>query len=334
MLYKVTLVHNGARFQGDPLNRSSISLSKAALFRSPIALGFVFAMGSAALFALRPVLVKLIYLEGVDSATLIFLRMAFSAPIYLVMLAFLLRSKTRRQHFSSGLLLQVASVGVLGYCFASYLDLLGLQYVSAQLGRMILYVYPTFVVLLGMVFFSTRITVRTVASLLITYAGVAVIFGHDLAYFGTEIIQGAAYIIAAAFCFAGYLLFSKPLMVKMGSAVFTCIALLSASAGIFAYYGVIFFGNGGFATVQDIVMTDKALLLIFIIAIFCTVIPSFLTTAAVVRIGADRTSIIAMIGPAFTSAFAVLLLSEAFTVAHFAGAVLVIVGVAFLQRKG
>lgn len=307
--------------------------SKSVVIFSPVTLGFMCAMGSAALFALRPVLVKLVYLEGVDSATLIFFRMAFSAPIYLIMLLFLLRSTARRQHLNRRLLIQVAGVGMLGYCFASYLDLLGLQYVSAQLGRMILYVYPTFVVLLGACFFSVRITWRTVVSLLITYAGVAVIFGHDLAYFGTEIIQGALYIIAAALCFAGYLLFSKPLMIKMGSAVFTCIALLSASLGIFAYYAAILLADGDMSAVDDIVMTDKAIGLVFIIAIFCTVIPSFLTTAAVASIGADRTSIIAMIGPAFTSTFAVLLLAEVFTLAHFIGAVLVIVGVAFLQRK-
>lgn len=292
---------------------------------SPITLGFLFAFGSAALFAVRPVLVKLVYLEGVDSTTLIALRMLFSAPIYVVLLIYFLRKSERRAKLNCKNVLQVAGVGLLGYYAASFLDLLGLQYVTAQLGRMILYTYPTFVVLLGALFFGKAITRRTVAALILTYCGIATIFSYDLNVFGEDVITGALFITASAIIFSTYLLFSKSLIEQVGSRIFTCIALIAASTGIFIHFAL----SHSFS----IHVSNNALWLVLIIAIFCTVIPTFFTTAAVARIGADRTGIVAMVGPAFTSVFAVIILSESFTLYHLLGIALTVLGVAILQRK-
>ena len=292
---------------------------------SPITLGFVFAIASAALFAIRPIFVKLVYAQGVDSMTLIALRMLFSVPVYILLLAYFLRSKEKRSSLSIKNILQIAAIGMLGYYVASYLDLLGLQYVTAQLGRMILYTYPTFVVLFGAIFFAKAITWRTVFSLALTYLGIATIFGHDLSAFGSDVITGGLFIIASAMIFSFYLLFSKSLIQKVGSPVFTCIALIAASVGIFTHFL--------FSHSFQVQANNQALWLIFFIAIFCTVIPTFFTTAAVARIGADRTGIIATIGPAFTSLFAVSILSETFTIYHAVGIALTIAGVYILNRE-
>ena len=292
---------------------------------SPISAGFIFAIASAALFAIRPIFVKLVYAEGVDSTTLIALRMLFSVPIYIVLLVFFLRNSERRARLNKKNLLQIAGIGLLGYYAASFLDLLGLQYVTAQLGRMILYTYPTFVVLIGAAWFGKTITLRTVMSLFLTYLGIAVIFGHDLTAFGPDIITGALFISASAIVFSFYLLNSKSLIQEVGSKIFTCIALIAASGGIFTHFLI----THSF----QIEANNHALGLIFFIAIFCTVIPTFFTAAAVVRIGADRTGIIATIGPAFTSLFAVIILSESFTLFHAIGIALTILGVFILNRE-
>ena len=123
-----------------------------------------------------------------------------------------------------------------------------------------------------------------------------------------------------------YLLFSKPLISEVGSRVFTCIALIAASIGILSHYALTH-------SVTNPQVNTTGLWLILFIAIFCTVIPTFFTTAAVARIGPDRTGIVAMIGPAFTSIFAVSILLEAFTVYHFIGIVVTMIGVANLQRR-
>lgn len=288
--------------------------------------GFLFAIASAALFSVRPIFVKLVYAEGVDTTTLIALRMLFSAPIYALLLILFLTNSEHRNRLKPALVFKICGIGLLGYYLASFLDLLGLQYVTAQLGRMILYTYPTFVVLIGALFFGERITRIVVVALCITYLGTAIIFGHDLSAFGKDVVRGGMYIVGSAIAFAFYLLFSKSMIKQVGSRLFTCIALLAASFAILAHFSITH-------DVADINISHRATYLILIIAIFCTVIPTFFTTAAVARIGADRTGIVATVGPAFTSLAAVLILSEVFTAYHLAGIALTIAGVTILQRK-
>jgi drug/metabolite transporter (DMT)-like permease len=293
---------------------------------SPIAAGFLFALASAALFAIRPIFVKLVYAEQVDPTTLIAFRMLFSVPIYAVLLVIFLRDPIRRAKLTTRNVLASAVVGFFGYYFASFLDLLGLQYVTAQLGRMLLYIYPTFVVILGGLFFGKPITLRTLVSLSLTYLGVLVIFGHDLQTFGSDVIVGALFIVGSALSFSLYLLFGKSLITELGSRLFTCIALISASIGILIHYSITH-------SISAPQVNQTALWWILVIAIFCTVIPTFLTTAAVERIGADRTGIVAMVGPGFTSIFAVAILSESFTIYHLVGIIITIIGVSLLQRR-
>lgn len=300
----------------------------ARLSSSYIAVGFAFAVGSAALFAIRPIFVKLAYAEGVEPVTLIGLRMLFSAPIYAVLLWLFIRRGRNKVPITLPLVAQISGIGLFGYFLASFFDLIGLQYVSAQLGRMILYTYPTFVVILSALFMGQAITLRTAAALLVTYIGISVIFGHDLSEFGPEVSVGALWIIASGLSFSVYLILSKSLITKVGSQVFTCIALISASFGIFTYWAIT-----SPAIDMAIAVNNTALIIILIIAIFCTVIPTFFTTAAVERIGAGRTGIVAMIGPAFTSVFAVLILQEAFTVYHLLGIVITVIGVSLLPRN-
>lgn len=297
-----------------------------SLTLSPITAGFLFAIGSAALFAIRPIFVKLVYMQGVDSTTLIAFRMLFSMPFYLILLAWLLRDPKRRATLNLTNVLAISAVGLCGYYAASFLDLIGLQYVTAQLGRMMLYTYPTFVVLLGAMFFKEPITKRVIVSLCITYLGVAIIFGHDLEVFGSDVITGAIFILGSALTFSFYLLFGKSLIDEVGSRLFTCLALLAASLGILLHYTLT-----RSITVPQVNQT--ALTYILIIAIFCTVIPSFFTTSAVARIGADKTGIIAMIGPAFTSTFAVLILAEKFTAYHALGITITILGIWVLSAR-
>lgn len=290
---------------------------------SPFAIGFLFAIGSAALFAIRPIFVKMVYMENVDSTTLLALRMIFSAPLYFLLLCYFLRDSERRAKLNLNNILKMSAIGLLGYYGASLFDLLGLQYITAQLARLILFIYPTFVVIFGALLFSERITMKTVISLLITYAGISIIFTYDLNSFGSNVITGGILVLISAILFAFYLLFSKSLIKDVGSRLFTCVALLSASAGILCHFAITH-------NPSELLVSNRALLLVFTIAIFCTVIPTFLTTAAIARIGPDKTSIIATIGPAFTSVFAVFILGEAFTVYHAIGIVLTITGVSVL----
>jgi len=293
---------------------------RPALNISTTTAGFLFAISSAALFAIRPIFVKLVYAEGTDPTTLIGFRMLFSLPIYALILLWLLRDPELKQRLTVKNVVQTSVIGWFGYYFASFLDLVGLQYVTAQLGRMVLYVYPTFVVIFGALFFKQKITLRTLVSLLITYVGVLIIFGHDLQTFGSDVVKGSAYILLCAACFSFYLLFGKRLIEEIGSRLFTSIALISASVAILTHYSIT-------QSISQPNVNQTALFWTFIIAIFCTVIPSFFTTSAVARIGSDKTGIVATVGPGFTSLFAVSILREEFTVFHLAGIVITCFGV-------
>ncbi len=288
--------------------------------------GFLLAIASAALFAIRPIFVKLVYAEGTDPTTLIGFRMLFSLPIYTLILCWLLRDPELRQRLNKTNVAKTCVVGWFGYYFASYLDLIGLQYVTAQLGRMVLYVYPTFVVIFGALLFKQAITTRTIASLSITYVGVLIIFGHDLQSFGPSVIKGSLIILLCAACFSFYLLFGKSLINEIGSRLFTTIALISASIAILTHYSIT-------ESITSPNITQTGMFWVAIIALFCTVIPSFFTTAAVARIGSDRTGIISMIGPGFTSLFAVTIINEAFTVYHLTGILITTFGVWVLSRS-
>ena len=294
---------------------------------SPVTTGFLFAIASAALFAVRPIIVKLIYAQDVDTTTLIALRMLFSVPFYLVLLIYFLRDAERRSRLDAKKTLQIIGIGMLGYYVASYLDLVGLKTVTAQLGRMILYTFPTFVVLFGALFFAKPITKRVILSLIITYTGISVIFGHDLNYFGSDIIVGGLFLTASAITFACYLLFAKPIIDDVGSRLFTCIALIGASIGILTHFSITH-------SIHDAIeITRPAFYYCVFLALFCTVIPTFFTSAAVARIGADKTGIVAMTGPIFTSIAAVNIIGEAFTIYHFLGIIFIIAGVAILNDK-
>ena len=288
--------------------------------------GFGFALASSALFAIRPIFVKLVYAEGTDPTTLIGFRMLLSMPIYIVILLWLLRDKELRARLTPKNITQTCLVGLSGYYIASFLDLVGLQYVSAQLGRMVLYLYPTFVVIFGALIFKQAISARTIVSLAITYTGVLIIFGHDLQTLGSDVIKGSLIILVCAVFFAIYLIFSKSLIEEIGSRLFTSIALIGASVAILVHYGIT-------RPIMTPNVNQTAFLWILVIAIFCTVIPTFFTTSAVARIGADKTGIAAMIGPGFTSIFAVSILSEAFTIYHAIGIATTIFGVWILSQS-
>ena len=286
-------------------------------------IGLGFAILGALLFSIRPILVKLAYQDDIDSVSLLTLRMLFSAPFYIILLGFFLRDKKRRDSLNTKIIVFNVIIGLMGYYAASLLDLYGLLYISAQLERLLLFTYPTFVVIFGALFFSKAITFQVVLALIFSYGGITAIFLHDLNFYGEDIIKGSIFVGLSTIVFAFYVLFGKNIINQIGSRMFTCIAMIAASIGIFFHFLIT-------NEISDLHTTNKVYWLSFAIAIVCTIIPSFCISEAIARIGPDRTSITGTIGPVFTTLFAVSLLGEAFTVFHAIGMVLVIIGVSIL----
>ncbi|MCP4384078.1 MAG: DMT family transporter [Hyphomicrobiales bacterium] len=285
-------------------------------------MGYVFAAVGALLFSTKAVVIKLAYAESVDAETLLALRMIFALPFYLVIGGLSVRDHRRenRPLPNARQVAGAATVGLLGYWFASYMDFLGLEYISAQFERLILFTYPMFVVVFGALFFRQDIRVHTVVGIAISYSGLAVIFGEKLTSFGNDVVVGAGFVLLAAIAFALYQLVAKPMIEVIGPRLFTCIAMTGAAAGAFIQF---------FLTHPASTLIVPPLLIGYSIAlaIGATVLPSFFLNAALHRISAQANATIGTLSPVMTIALAVLILGETLTTVDIIGTALVLAGV-------
>ncbi len=282
-----------------------------------IELGLLASVMGATLFSFKPVLIKLVYQYDVDSLTVLIWRMLFTLPIYLG-IGVVASLKSNMLKLRTGDVLYAGIVGLIGYYLAALFDLYGLLYVSAQLERVVLFTYPAMVTLLGLWFLGNQLKRFTLAALFVSYVGISFIFLHDLENYGENVITGSIWVLLAALSFSAYVLLSKPIINRMGSVLFTCIAMTTASLAIFVHHML----SKGVSLVMP--SQPQAFYLIFIIATFCTLAPSFMVSMAIHRIGPVQTSIVGMIGPIMTSLFAVLLIGESFTLYHLLGIVLIL----------
>ena len=289
--------------------------------RRAIELGYAFAAIGAILFSTKAVAIKLAYTEPVDAATLLALRMALSVPIYIAIGALAIVGLRRKGAPlpTGGIIIRAALVGALGYWFASYTDFLGLEYISAQFERLILFAYPLFVVIFGAMFFHQPMRLRALAAIGVSYAGLALIFAEK-AGGGSATIIGTVLVLSAAVAFAFYQLLAKSIITVMGPRLFTCVAMSGAAIGAFITFLV---GHPP----ADLLVSQRVFGLSVFLAIGATVLPSFFLNAALHRISAQSNSAIGTVSPVVTIVLAAIFLGEALTPAGIIGAVLVLAGV-------
>lgn len=299
--------------------------------------GYAMAVMGAALFSLKAVIIKLAYgaeagAEAgggpLDPIVLMVLRMGFALPVYIAILIYALR-KTERGLLSTKHIMAAIGIGALGYYLCALLDFTGLLYITAQLERLLLFTYPVFVVIIGVVFMGVKLSRQGLASIAAAYAGIALIFaGGDIAS-GEKMWTGVALVLSCAFLFAIFQILAKPMIDRMGGRFFTCLAMIAASTSVMLHfimsYGVLGTGGEGMAGALD--LSPRILGLGFILAIFCTVIPSFLMNLANGRIGAQAVSTVGMISPIFTIIAAVYLLGEPFGIVDAIGTAMTVLGI-------
>jgi len=289
------------------------------------AAGIAMAVAGVVCFSLRPILIKLAYGYVVDPITLLALRMIFSLPFFLAAAAWVGRDAkhpplSRRDAWA------IVMLGFVGYYFASFADFLGLQYISAGLGRLILFMYPTLVVLLSMAFLHKRPTAREVVALAVTYAGVALVMANAAQDANRNLLLGAALCFASAAGYAVYLVAGSQVVQRVGSMRFTAYATSVASV---------------FCILQFLLLRPLAALhmppqvygLAIAMAIVSTVLPVFITTEALRRIGANEVALFGALGPVTTLFFGWMGLDESMTPVQLVGAALVLAGVVLVTLK-
>ncbi|MCK5918521.1 MAG: EamA family transporter [Cocleimonas sp.] len=292
--------------------------------------GILYALSGTALFSIKPIIIKLAYQSGseeLEAITLLTLRMLFTLPFYLLIGWLMLkRNKSTKNNINARLLLGISATGFCGYYLAAYLDIWGLQYISAQLERMTLFVYPTIVALLSFILFKQRITLNMVLATLLTYAGIAAMYYQESLLTTEHVAKGMSLIALAALSFAFYMVFSKGYIQKIGSRLFTSIAMLASSVFIFIHFLIS-------QPLESLILSTELYLIIAIIAIPCTVVPSFLISEAIARIGPSKTSIANGSGPMITLIAAISILGEPFSMIYLLGMGLIITGIYLLSRQ-
>lgn len=286
--------------------------------------GILLAAGAALGFSAKAIFVKLAYVYQVDAITLLMLRMVFALPFFVVIA--MVEEKRASRRISVREMLLITGLGLIGYYLSSLLDFIGLQYISAGLERLVLFVYPTIVVLISALFFGKKIGREVVMALLLSYAGIALAMSHDIQFAGSDMMLGSAAVFAATVTYALFLVGGGEIIPRVGARRFTAYAMLVSSLAVIIH----------FLLVRDVDLIVQPLPVYgysLAMALFSTVIPAFMLAAAIQRIGASHTSIVGALGPVATIGMAVVFLSEPVSLMQMIGAMLVIAGVMMLTLK-
>lgn len=283
-------------------------------------IGAAFVMFAAAAFSVKAILVKLAYRHGVDPVPLLTLRMVFSAPFFLAIAWWWSRDGSLARLDARGWS-GVAALGLIGYYLASLFDFLGLQHITAALERLVLFLYPTFVVLIAAIFQGRRIGARDVVALVLSYLGIGLVVSSDLATGHRSVALGVFWVFLSALCYATYLVGNGKMVKTMSPVLFACLASLFACVGVFAHHAVV--SEVARLWSQPLPVYGYA----FLMATLSTVLPIILMSEGIRRIGASHSAMLGTIGPVVTIALGALLLGEAITLRQVAGATLVMGGV-------
>lgn len=278
----------------------------------------------AVFFSAKAIVAKLLYAQGLDAVAVIALRMLLAAPVFV---AIALWTCARSPRLSRRDLLRVAMLGLVGYYASSMLDFMGLQYISAGLERLILFLTPTFVLLFGMLVFGRRVNAMQWLSMGFAYAGIVLVFQHDVALGGAQVVLGAGLVLGAALLYAIYLLYSGELIQRIGTLRLVALAMSVSSVLSVGQYFVLREPMSLFRHSAEVWSLS------LLNAVACTVLPVLLTMFGVARVGAGSAAQAGMIGPVSTLFLAFWILGEPITSLQLAGTALVMIGIFLLSTR-
>ncbi len=285
--------------------------------------GLALAMAGAIAFSGKAIIVKLAYRYGVDAVTLIMLRMLFALPLFAGMAWWASRGRPPLQRRDW---LGVTGLGFTGYYLSSFLDFAGLQYVTASLERLILYLNPTMVLMLGWMLYRKPFSRAQLGGMAISYAGVLLVFGQEIGAAGPGAAWGATLIFISTVTYAIYLVYSGQLVQRLGSLRLVGLATSVACVFCIVQFLLLRPTSVAFEVAPEVVWLSV------LNATLCTAVPVLLVMMAIERIGPALAAQTGMVGPLSTIAMGALILGEPFTGSIVAGTALVIAGIWVFTR--
>ncbi len=296
----------------------------AQLGRRNRQIGIYLTLAGAVLFSMKAVFVKLAYAYAVAPISLLGLRMAFSLPFFVGIGLYQIRSRPSVRPMGARAIVTTGLIGLLGYYLASYTDFLGLRYISAGMERIILFVYPTLVLIGQRVLFGTATSRTQWLATGLSYLGIVVAFSEGDLSAGSELWIGGALVFVSAVAYAGYVIGSGRMTPRYGTIRFTTLAMVFAGVGV----------------LTQVALSGQPLLGLptpvygwaIVIAIVCTVLPTYLVADGIKRAGAGDAAIIGAVGPVCTIALEYWLLPDRLTLLQMLGGGLVVLGVVLAAR--
>lgn len=301
-----------------------VSSTRSIFSHRDVIFGVIFALLAAVGFSAKAILVKLAYLDDVDAITLLALRMAFSVPFFIGVAIWMKRRHATPLTTHDRLL--VLGLGLIGYYCASFLDFLGLQYISAGLERLILFLYPTMTVILTAVIYKRTIGRKVIAAMALSYVGIALVFLHDFSMREGSAMLGASLVFASTVSYAVYLVGADHAIERIGAMRFTAYAMVVACAASLLQFWVMH-------PMSALNLPLRVYELSLAMAIFSTVLPVFMLSFAIRRIGSGSASLIGTIGPVSTIYMAYVFLGEHISMLQVAGSILVLCGVLIVSMN-
>jgi len=287
--------------------------------------GIILGLIGIILFSSKAVMVKLAYQYHVDAVSILMFRMLFSFPFYLV-IAILYRNKNNGVELVRNDYFWLVFFGIVGYYLSSYFDFVGLIYIKASLERIILFIYPTIVILFNKLFLKQPVSKDQVFAIILTYIGIFIAFGHEVTISGHDAYLGGFFILLCAISYAAYLSGSGWLIPKFGVVKFTAYVMVVSCLCVFLHYGI--------TNKIDLLNYPREVYVLgFLIAIFATVIPSFLVSWSIQLISSSNFAVIAAVGPISTIILASIFLNEQLTLLQLLGAFAVIIGISLVSLK-
>lgn len=283
------------------------------------------AIAGIVMFSAKAVMVKVSYRFDTDVLTILLLRMVFALPFYLVV-AYQAARKSDAYQMTSKDIVSIIGLGFIGYYAASYFDFYGLKFISASLERLILFVYPTLVILISWIALRKRPSKIQILAIVITYGGIFLAFSNDLDVSGNGLWKGVILIFFSAFTYAIYLVGSGSMIPRIGPVRFTAYAMIVSCVLVIIHYSIMH-------TTEVLYQPWQIYALGIAMAIFSTVVPSFLISEAIKRMGASNFAIYGSLGPISTIILAIIFLGERLDIYQIAGTVVVIVGVSIINLR-
>ncbi len=306
-----------------PISQPAESAPVKAGARRLFLTGLAMALAGSVLFSAKAIVVKLLYRHQVDPMTVLALRMLFSLPFFIIIALYQMRGA---QALAAADRWRLVLLGLLGYYLSSYLDFIGLLYISAGLERLILFLTPSFVMLLSVFLLKKRVSKTEWLALLICYLGTVLVFIHDAQSGDRNVLLGGAFVLASAVFYGMYLLFSGELVQRVGTTrLVSYVMCVSGAAAV-----------GQFLLLRPLALLVPSVpvfWLSLVNAVLCTVLPVFLVMMGIARIGAPAASLAGMIGPVSTLFLAAVILQEPITAIQLAGTALVLAGIYLLSKK-